>query len=150
MNVAYILRYHRQIQYRAERELEEARMQYSQERERIYARFGGAITYEQDKPSGTPDPDAKIAAAMDELIEAERAFLERIEPAQQALTEVAAVAYSVTRMPEPYRALFVALYYEHRDANVERWKIGKLKAEGMLILKELLNDYCNAFDIVIK
>ena len=119
MTLLYILRNHNKLRAEAEAQIEEARALLRQERERVYARFGGAARFSDELLSGTPDHDAKIVAAI-----------------ERTLDEIERGVYE---MPEPYRTTFIALYYGGEDETLTEWETRRRIDEGLFILTKYLN-----------
>lgn len=150
MELMTILKTHDRIEREALEAIAVARAELQQERERIFARFGGAVRFSDDRPSGTPDPDAKIAGAMDELLLAEQEYIARVTPHREALEEIARVGRAVCNLPEPYREVFLSLYFDGGELALPEWRVTQLRAEGFLILQKLLYTSCAGCQTVIK
>ena len=139
MTILYILRNHDKIEQEACERILAARAKLNDERERIYARFGGTMKFTDEVFSGTRDPDAKIAAAMDELLLAEQEYIDAVAEHRETLNAVNDVAQAVWKMPEPYRALFISLYYKGEEVTLSEWETRQRIDEGLFILQKYLN-----------
>ena len=139
MTLLYILRNHNKLRAEAEAQIEEARALLRQERERVFARFGGAARFSDELLSGTPDHDAKIAAAMDDILIAEQEYARRIAPLRAIQRTLDEVERAVTEMPEPYRTTFLALYYGGQDETLTEWETRRRIDDGIAILTKSLN-----------
>lgn len=136
MTILYILRNHDKIEQEACEHILAARAKLNDERERIYARFGGSMKFTDEVFSGTRDPDAKIAAAIDEILVAEQEYIARTAAYRTKLEVCAQVWDAVGRLPEPYRELFVRGFYAGGEIKPEE---KRRIDEGLFVLRKQLN-----------